>query len=74
MRLHAVGNALKFLLIFGVDVRPEHLARGLAKELPVALGLVRVEKLDRLKRVGNLGREQIAMLKSDVGGRTFEMT
>ena len=38
VRLHAIGNALQFLLILGVDVRPEHLARGLAKELPIALG------------------------------------
>ncbi len=73
MRLHAVGNALQFLLVLGVNVRPEHLACGLAEELPIALRLVRVEKLDRFERIGNFGGQQIPMLEPDVRGRTFQM-
>ncbi len=73
MRLHSVGNALQFLLIFGVNVRPKHLPRGGAEEFPIALRLVRVEQLDRLKRVGNFGREQISVLKANVRGRALQV-
>ena len=73
VRFHPVGDALQFLLVFGVDVRPEHLAGGGAEELPVALGLVRVEELDGFERVGDFRREKVAVLKADVGGRAFEM-
>ncbi len=73
MRLHAVSNALQFLLILGVDVRPQHLARRLPKKLPIALRLVGIEKFDRFQGIGNLGSEQIAMLESNIGGRTFQM-
>ena len=54
VRLHAIGDALQLLSIFGIDMGPQHLARGLAKKIPIALGFVGVEKLDRIERVGNL--------------------
>ena len=56
MSFDAVGNALQFLLILGVDVRPEHLLRRRAEELPVTLALMSVEQLDRLEGVGDFGR------------------
>ena len=72
-RPEALDDPLEFLLVFGVDPRPEHLAGGLAEELPIALRVVRVDQLDRLKRVGDLGREQIAVLEPDASGRSFEV-
>ena len=65
---HAVGDALQFLLVFRIDVRPEHLAGSFAVELPVTLGLVRVIQLDGLEGVGDFGSEQVAVLVADVGG------
>src|SRR5258708_25263100 len=73
MGLHAVGNALQFPLIFSVDVRPENFPSGLAKEIPIALGLVGVEELDRFEGIGNFRSEQIAVLEADVGRRAFEV-
>ena len=42
MGIEAVGDALEFLLILGIDVRPKNFARGLAEKGPVALGAMRV--------------------------------
>ena len=73
MRLHAIGNALQLLLILGVNVRPKHLARRLAKKFPVALRLVRIEKLDGFERIGNLGSQQKPMLVADFRRRPFQV-
>ena len=54
-RLDAFGDAFQFLLIFGIDVRPEHLAAGLAEELPIALGVVCTFKLDDPDHVVDFG-------------------
>jgi hypothetical protein len=34
---------------------------------------VRIEELDCLECVGNLGGEQVAVLEADLGGRAFEV-
>ena len=73
MRLHSIGNALQLLLILGIDVRPKHLARGRAEELPIVLRLVGIEELDRLERVGDFRGQQVSVLKADLGRRAFEM-
>ena len=65
MCLHAIGDALKLLLIFQVDMRPEDLARRLAKEFPIALGLVGIKEPDRFQGIGDLGSQQEPMLKAD---------
>jgi hypothetical protein len=57
LRLDAVSNPLQFLLILGIDMRPEHVPRRIAKELPISSGLVGIKELDGLKRVGNLGSQ-----------------
>jgi len=49
VRLHAIGNALQFLLVLLIDMRPEHLAGGAAEEFPITLRLMCVEQLDRLE-------------------------
>src|SRR2546426_7440908 len=41
----AVHNALQFLLIFGINFRPEHVVRGFAEEIPIALGGMRYAEL-----------------------------
>src|SRR6476660_5490361 len=71
--LRAFGDAFDLLLIFCVNVRPEHLAAGLAKELPVALGVVSAFELDHLDHVFDLAGKQTAVLISDLRGCAFEM-
>ena len=73
MSVESVGDALKFLLILGIDMRPENFARGLAEERPVTLGATSVFELDGVEGVGNFGCEEISVLVADFGGRTLEM-
>ena len=54
-RLHPFGNALQLLLVLGVNVRPQHLAPGLAEKIPIARGVVRGFKLDYPHQVLDLG-------------------
>lgn len=49
-------------------LRPDDGLRRLAEELPVALGAMRIHEFNGVKAVGDLGRKQVAMLKSDVAG------
>ena len=46
--LHALGDAFELLLVFGIDVRPELLAAGLAVKVPVSLGVVGAFELGTL--------------------------
>ncbi len=73
MRLQAVGNALQLLPVLGFNMRPQNLAGGGAEKFPVAIGVVRVLQLDGLEGVGDLGRQQVSVLKSDLGGRAFQV-
>ncbi len=66
MCLHAIGNALQFLLIFGIDMRPQHLSRSRAEEFPIALCLMHVEQLDRLKRISNFRREKYTSARKPI--------
>ena len=72
-RLRALGDAVQFVLVFGIDVRPQHIVRGFAEEIPIALGIVRVFELHGRERILDLGREQIAVLVADVIRRAGEM-
>ena len=73
VRLDAIGDALQLPLIFDVDVGPKHLPRRGAKELPIPLRRMRVKQFDRLKRVGDLGREKITVLVADIRWAAFDV-
>ena len=48
-------------------------SRGLAEERPVLLLLVRHLGRDRFEVVRDLGRQQVAVLEADLGGRAFQV-
>ena len=66
MRLQALRNALQFLLVLGVEVRPQHILCRVTKEAPFALGVLRRFHLVHLHVVFNLSRQQVTMLKADL--------
>src|SRR6266536_3203713 len=73
MSLQAFDDSLQLHLVFRLNSRPEHLARCLAEELPIALRVVGVLQLDILESVFDFRSQQIAVLEADVPGRTFEV-
>ena len=64
MGLQAVCDALQFLLIFEINVRPQNVLRSLAVEIPFALGAMDVLQLNGPESVLDFGREQISVLDS----------
>jgi len=56
----AVGDALQFLLILGLEMRPEDGSAGVAKETPIALDVMRQFDLVDMDDIFNFECEQIA--------------
>ena len=73
MRHRAIGDALQLRAVFGLHVRPQHVLRLIAEELPVLLFLVGHLERDRLQGVADLGGQQVAVLISDVRRTALEM-
>ena len=71
-RAQAFDNALNFSLIFGRNLGPENVLRGVPIEVP-ALGTVGQVEFDRLLRILDFAGELISVLKSDLGGRPLQM-
>ena len=71
--LRATSDALELLLVFGIDVRPEHSAARLSKKLPIALGVVGVFEFDDGERIGNFIGQELSVLIADLCWRSFEM-
>jgi hypothetical protein len=61
------------LLIFKIDVRPEHLTCRFPVKLPIPFCVVQNIELNGLKRVLNLRGEQVSMLVPNLGRGTLEM-
>jgi hypothetical protein len=73
VRLHTVGNALQFLSVLEVNVRPKRFARRLAEKFPVTPRLPRVKKFNGFEPVGNLRRQQIPVLEADFPRCAFQV-
>ena len=71
--LRALGDGRQLLLVFGVDVRPEHVLRGVAEELPVAPGRMSAFEFEDLECVGDLCGEQISVLEADLLRSSLQM-
>src|SRR5689334_19681595 len=70
---YAIGDALHFVAIFRIDVRPPDVFGGFAEEVPVLAVVVgKFEKKDLLQ-VGDFGGQEVAMLVADLPGRTGQM-
>lgn len=73
VRRSAVCNALQLFPVLLFDVGPHHVLGGVAKERPVLVVVVLRFEHHHLQRVFDLGREKIAILKSDVMRRALKM-
>ena len=73
MSVQAINNALQFLLILRIDVLPQHVLCGVAIEIPIAFGGMRIHRANGVKSIFDLGRQQVTVLISDLGRRAFEM-
>ena len=71
--VQAIHDALQFLLILRVNMLPQNVLCGGAIEIPIALGVVRGHRANGVNTTCNLGRQQVTVLISDVGGRAFEV-
>ena len=71
--LNAVGDALEFGAVFGLDAGHDLVVCDGAKVGPWLARFVRVFELDGLEVVGDLGGEEIAVLEADFAGRALEM-
>ncbi len=71
--VQAVGDALEFLPILWLDVRPVDVLRRIAEELPTASGTVGVVEAGDAEGLLDLRGEEVAMLESDLVGRSVEM-
>ena len=69
----AIGDALEFGAVLGLDMRPEHVLGFLAEELPVLLFVVGHLDGDGLQGIVDLGSQQVAVLISDVGGAALQV-
>src|SRR5579875_789974 len=72
-RLKPFIYALDFLLIFRFNLGPEHFPRRAAKELLALSRAATIGERDGLKGVVDFRRQQISMLKSNFGRRSFQM-
>ncbi len=73
MLIQAVGDALEFLLILGVDLGPEHFAAGAAEEFPAAGGVVGHFQTHYAIEIGDFGSHQVAVLDADIVRGAFEV-
>ncbi|WP_431210608.1 hypothetical protein ACQ86N_32180 [Puia sp. P3] len=62
----AFGNAGEFVLVFFVDLIPEHFFYGFMVEGPVFSGIMGEEVLHGFDEVVDLGGEEVAVLEADV--------
>ena len=54
-RTRAIGDALQLLAVLRFNVRPHHVLRRVAKELPVFIGVMREFEVGHFDRVLNFG-------------------
>ena len=71
MRLHALDDPGEFLAILRLDLRPQDILRSFAEEGPVLLLIVGQLGLDFDVIVLDLGRQEVAVLKSDFRDNQF---
>ena len=55
VRLQPVGDALQFLAVFPLDMRPQHVSRRVAEECPVLVRVVGELEREHLLEVRDLG-------------------
>ena len=73
LRMQACGNSFQLLLVLGSRCGHRHGLCGVAKEAPLALGLVRRLDVVDIDVVFNLARQQVAVLKADLLRRALQM-
>lgn len=69
----AVGDALHFITVFLIDVRPPDVFGGFAEKVPVFAGVVGEFEEKNFLQVGDFGCEEITMLVADLFGRAGQV-
>src|ERR1039458_5815442 len=73
LRLETFDDAVQFLAVLLLDARPQDLFRSLAEERPILSLFVDHLRRDRLEGVFDFGRQQRAVLESDLAGRALQV-